>query len=406
VDYVPWPENGCSLAEARRRAGGRRSFAQSLLLANDCVIAEPDQSESRDFLDHLRGGRFIASARHGESSTGRQLITAAQWKSVERVDWQSSSAADGRPGEHAFFDIRVYPCLLAPCRIDLLAGWTLAEAFSRTVLGDPEVVALGREAVRVSPVFEAVFVKGHCQTRVGYKEWPLAFERWPMASTVHPDPAKRSKLDAAREPDPLEVVVATEAIKNRYCALISVLRRGELECCGLAARQGDPDIVPRSIWSHPNFYLDAGNGDVLQDDQKSAVRYHILMKRWFGVVLHKPDPKAHAFDAMFHGKPIARDELPLASSEPEKTPVRQSKAKANVDTKASSYNACVVWLRTDISKNPNKRISKAKLWAEAQQRWPRTLSHRMFLDARAEAIRSVAGASAWAAAGRTRNRST
>lgn len=330
------------------------------------------------------------------------MVTGAQWQSVNRVNWQSSSAVDGGAEGRAFFDIHVYPCLLAPCRIDLLAGWTLAEAFSRTVLGDPEVVALGREAVRVSPAFEAVFIKGHCQTTLRYKEWPLAFERWPMASTVHPDSARRSKFDAAREPDPLEVVIATEALKHRYCALISVLRRGELECRGLAARQGDPNIVPRSIWSHPNFYCDASNGDVLQDDQESVARYHILMKRWFGVVLHKPDPKVHAFDAIFHGKPIARDELPPTASESQKTPAQRSKTQANVETKANSYNDCVAWLKTVISKNPNKRTSKAVLWAEAHRQWPGTLSRRMFEDARTEAIRSTFGASAWAAAGRPR----
>jgi hypothetical protein len=400
VDYVPWPENGCSLAEARRRAVGRGHFAQSIPLAKECT--EPNQSESRDFLDHLRNGRLIASACPSESSTGRQLITAAQWQSVERVDWQSSSAVDGRPAGHAFFDIRVYPCLLAPCRIDLLAGWTLAEAFSRTVLGDPEVGALGREAVRASPPFEAVFVKGHCQTRTHCKEWPLAFERWPMASTVHPDPAKRSKFDCASQPDALEAVIATEAMKHRYCALISVLRRGELECRGLAAEPGDPDIVPRSIWSHRNFYLDAGSGDVLQDHRESVARYHILTRRWFGVVLHKPDSNAQAFAAMFHGKPSLHDGLLSATPTPQEAAIKQSRAVGRVETKLGARKACESWLIKMMEGSKDKRLySIEELWLEAQSKWPGILSERQFLAARSDAIR-VTNAFAWGAAGAPR----
>ena len=100
------------------------------------------------------------------------------------------------------------------------------------MLGDPEVATLGREAVRLSPEFEAVFVRGRCHVH-GLEEWPLAFERWVMVSTMHPEAAKRSVYDGPGEPDPLEVVIAAEALKHRYRALILMLRRGELEGRGL-----------------------------------------------------------------------------------------------------------------------------------------------------------------------------
>lgn len=283
----------------------------------------------------------------------------------------------------------------------MLAGLPLAEAFEKLVLGDPEVACLGRQAIQMSNKFEAVFLRGRCFVH-GCEEWPLAVDRWCMISEVHPDPAKRSKFDIPYESDPLEVVVAADALRHRYRALISILRLGSIEGRGLPGIPGYPLAVPRSIWSHEDFFLDAHNGDILKDNPSSTERYDRFVKGWIGVVLELADPSKHKFGKLFHGKPIVYDELPPASPEPEKASVQQSKAQANVEIKASSYTACVAWLKTVISKSPNERLSKAKLWAEAQRQWPDTLSRRKFEDARVEAIRSTCGASAWAAAGRPR----
>ena len=401
VDYVLWPETGCSLAEARERTADRELFSQSAEASKGNVRTETKPVEERinaDCLDHLKGGRLIAYGRPGGSTAGRQLITTAQWKSFTSIGWQDSSATDC---ELRTFDICVYPPLLAPCHIDLLAGSALADAFMQLVLNEPEVASLGREAVRRSPEFEAVFIRGHCQLARHHAQWPLTFERWPMASTVHPDPTKRSKSDFAREPNPLEVVIATEALKHRYGALISILRRGDLEGRGLTERSGDLDVIPRSIWSHLNFYLDGCGGDILQDGQKSVCRYHILVRRWSGVVLHRPDPSAHVFRAMFHGKPPVYDQSLSPPQEPQQAPPSQSKAVARVETKTTSFHACEAWLKAIISKSPNQRThSNEELWAQAEKKWPQTLSHRKFDEARAAAISSTPGASAWAVGGR------
>jgi hypothetical protein len=153
--------------------------------------------------------------RPGSPNTGLQLISAGHWKVLTSIEWQGLAAADDRLGGSTFFDVRVYPPLLAPCHLDLLAGLTLLEAFKQLLLGDAEVASLGRAAVRLSPDFEAVFVEGGCQPH-GIREWPVAFERWVMVSTVHPDPAKRSIYDVPGSPDPIEVVIAAEALKHRY----------------------------------------------------------------------------------------------------------------------------------------------------------------------------------------------
>jgi hypothetical protein len=352
-------------------------------------------------LDHLKCGRLIAYGRQGSPNADLQLIGAAQWNTITDVEWQSSSAADDRLTRATYLDIRVYPPLLAPCRIDLLAGRTLAEAFEQVVLVDPEVATLGREAVRLSPEFEAVFVRGRCHVH-GLEEWPLAFERWVMVSTVHPEAAKRSVYDGPRKPDPLEVVIAAEALKHRYRALISMLRRGELEGRGLPTTAGHSDAILRSIWSHEEFYFYASTGDVLQDNPESTGRHDRLTRRWIGVVLQRAnsaDSRMHPLGSMFHGKPPVRDELLSTTSVPQAAPIRQSKAVARMETTAASLKACQAWLEGIMAESRDQRtLSNKELWARAQKRWPSTLSERQFLAARSAAIRSTK-AFAWGAGG-------
>ena len=277
------------------------------------------------------------------------------------------------------------------------------EAFKQLVLGDAEVAPLGRKAVQLSPDFAAAFVNGRCEIH-GVEEWPLAFDRWVMLSTVHPDPAKQSIYDGPGDPDPIEVVIAAEALKHRYRALISMLQRGELEGRGLPAAPGYPDVIPRSIWSHEEFHFDARTGDVFQDNPESTGRYDRLIRRWIGVMLQRPnlpDRPTQLAGMMFHGKPPVHDRLLSNPLEPQQSQPPPSKAVARVETKTTSFHACVAWLKEIISMSPNQRTrSNDELWAEAEQKWPKTLSYRKFSDARAAAIGSTPGASSWAVGGR------
>jgi hypothetical protein len=399
MDYEPWPETGCSLAEARQRTADCVLNSQ-LQEANDRNLLTIEERIEAACLDHLKCARLIAYGRQGSPNADLQLISAAQWNTLNNVEWQSSSAADDRVPRIALFDIRVYPPLLAPRQIDLLAGRTLAEAFEQVVLGDPEVATLGRAAVRLSPEFEAVFVRGRCHVH-GFKEWPLAFERWVMVSTVHPEAAKRSVYDRPDKPDPLEVVIAAEALKHRYCALISMLRRGELEGRGLPAMAGHSEAILRSIWSHEEFYFDAGTGNVLQDNRESTGRHDRLTTRWIGVVLQRSnsaDFRMHPPGTMFHGKPPVHDELlSTTTSVSQAAPIR--KGVARVETTAASLKACQAWLEGIMADCRDQRaLSKKDLWAWARKRWPGTLSERQFLAARSAAIHSTK-AFAWGVGG-------
>lgn len=233
----------------------------------------------------------------------------------------------------------------------------------------------------------------------GFEEWPLATDRWSMIGTVHPDPTIRSKFDPGGDPDPLEVVIAAEALIHRYCTLVSMLSRGDVEGWGVSATDGHLVLIPRSIWSHEDFYFMASKGDVLQENAQSTGRHDRLTQRWLAVVLQKPEPSTRRFREMFHGKPMANDELRSLTMELPQISNPVSKAIARVETKVTSLKACEAWLIEIIGKSPNERLfGRDDLWAQAQKKWPDTLSRRQFLAAREAAIRQT-GAVAWAASG-------
>lgn len=394
MDYVPWPESGCPFAEALLRIAEskpERPFAQA-----DCSHYI-DISEAN--IDDLKNGQLVAYGCKDGSNTPPELIVGSKWIELTSAEWQSL-ATDNRLERYALSNLRFYPALLAPCRVELLAGRTLAEAFSQVVLNDPEVRKLGREALRLSPQYEAVFVRGRCQIQ-GFAEWPLAFDRWVMVSTIHPDEDKRSIYDSPGEPDCLEVVVAAEALKHRYKVLISILREGAIEGVGFAPEAGHSERILRSIWTHEEFSLDAATGDVLQDNERSTSRYDRLLRRWIGVVLQQPSlnmPRAYEGARMFHGKPLISVGLPSTTSEPRES-AQKSKSAARFEAKASSRKACEAWLVDVFTKSKDRRLySRQELWKQAQSKWPGSLSMRQFLAARDEAIRST-GASVWGSPG-------
>jgi hypothetical protein len=401
VDYEPWPEAGCSLAEAARRTAS--SASNRLVQESDTrktQIKAIEEGIEKTVIDHLKNGRLVAYGRLGSPDAEAQLVSVAQWNLLTRIEWQSSAAADDQ-AQIEFLDMRVYPPLLAPCYLDLLAGRSLAEAFQEFLLDDPEVAALGRDAVRLLPEFEAVIVRGRCQVH-GFEEWPLAYEQSVMVSTVHPDPAKRSIYDGPGEPDPIEVVTAAEALKHRYRAFISILRRGELEASGIPATSGHPDVILRSVWSSPEFSLVARNGSVAQDNPQSTGRYDRLTSRWICVLLQRStsvNSPVRDLGVKFHSKPSTHHELLSDSPTPEADPIPKSKSVARVESKSSSRKACAAWLTDMFAENKDERLySRKELWAWAQEKWPGSLSKRQFLAVRDDAIRAT-GASIWGAAG-------
>ncbi len=299
MEYSPWPENGCALAEARDRTSDRlvwtywrdrddrpKPHREASREGTPPLARNDEDGTEAEFRQRMMSSRLVAYGRPGHPDAAPRLISRDIWLTLPKVDWEGSSIGEDRRAGNVFFTVRVFPALLAPCRLDLLDRCPLSDAFKKFILEDPEVAALAAVAVRLSPEFERVFIRGRCHVH-GVEEWPVAYERWCTIGTVHPDPAKRSKFDVPRNPDPIEVIIAADALTHRYRTLISMLRRGELQGYGLAVSPAHPCEILHSIWSHEEFHLDAASGDVLQVNPKSRGRHDYLTKRWIGVVLQR-----------------------------------------------------------------------------------------------------------------------
>lgn len=337
MDYVAWPKTGCSLGEARQRVADRVAWNERLeriaelrthsvagALRNGAAAASENQTsdptgalgdvEARieaKFRSQLADRQLVAYGRCGHPKAPAQVIGAGDWPTLTRIDWEQSCAREDRPEGRSFVDVWVFPALHAPCRVDLIADQALSEAFKTFVLQDPEVSALAHVAVRLAPESARVFVHGRCHLH-GVAEWPTSVGLIPIIDTVHPDPIKRWIYSAGRNPDPLEVIIAAEALVDRFCALNGLLRSGELEARGLPQTPGHPATIPRSVWYHPGYYFNV-DGDVLQwNEQPKDLPLDRLTRRWSAVVLKRGKPSGSAIEVVsssvpFHVKPPAHD---------------------------------------------------------------------------------------------------
>jgi hypothetical protein len=311
VEYAAWPENGCCLAEARQRTAdravwklwhdslgdigryqsGQRKDARSGDRKDpEFTVRKLEARIEADFRKQMTTRRLVAYGRPGHPDAASKLISRDIWLTLPRIDWESSSIGEDRRAGNVFFGVRAFPALLAPCRLELIEGRPLSNTFKQLVLEDPEVAALAKRAISLSPEFERAFVYGHCYVH-GIKEWPVAFEGRGLIGAVHPDPDKRGPFGGgSQKSDPIEVVIAADALLHRYSALIGMLRRGELEAQGLPVTSRDSGKILHSIWSHRDFHINV-DGDVFQINQESENPPHDLFKRrWIGVVLQRRSP--------------------------------------------------------------------------------------------------------------------
>jgi hypothetical protein len=391
-EYVPWPNDGCNLGAAVSR----------LAAGVSCNIESAKQSCRR----HLLCGDLIAYGRttHLEEKALR-LIKPASWSSL-RIDWRQTKVFKSDGAEIS--NIRIFPPLIAPCRVEMLDQMPIAEAFRRFALKDPEVEALAAVALPAAPKWKRFFGEGRSSDAAG-DDWPVDPDRWEFAKPVHPNREKQCVFERGDNPDQLELVIAVEALKQRYRSLMSLLQTGEMTARGIPARAGFSEQIVRSVWSHEAFHLRVSTGDVLQDNEQSVDKFDRTLKSWIGVVLCKHANAAAKTDwegqnvssarPLFHVNYTVSD-VSLSGT---MSPVEVAKqTKGRIDTVTTSYRECVNWLAQLMGNSPNARTATIdKLWHQAKLRWPGTLSRRGFESARNEAIKA-SGAHAWTAAGRSR----
>jgi hypothetical protein len=356
---------GWSLAEAIKR-----------------TISSKNSDDSQLWAMVERGELAAFGRRHVQSN--HEWISAATCTSLISRDLKTSSASGKNAKDQRFLDILIYPVLHAPNAIDFLDNKSLKDAFWEFVLHDPEVLFLGNKAIKADPDLTQVYREGRRQRGAGW-EWPFEFFQGELAGGR----SKESPIGFLADPLPQEVQLAADTVCDRYSALLALLRQKKLEAVGDSSRSRGTNLILSSIWSHPSYYFDAMNGDVLQKNENPTGWHDIWLKRWRAVMLQAP----------FHVEPLKSDGLRSTTADRQQALKRSTKTNYRVETTGASLKACQAWLAEIMKASPHKKTeTKQNLWKKAQEKWPGTLSERKFLAARTEAI-DITGATAWRTAG-------
>lgn len=302
-------------------------WTDAVTLTEACDRCGLDEA-GRELVSLVQAGRLILYGRAGTSEQ-----RSALYGQLELVDPGSSSAiVKGK----RYSDVVAAPALRSVCRVDRVAGRSLSEVFREYVFGDPEVIALSLEAMRLKPVLKNVFVDGW-HTPFGVREWPVDLDYCILGGLE-----RLEAIGFLSDPEPTAVVDAIDALKDRYVALLNMLRQDEIEAYGLAIRSGDPHVLMRSIWAHREFEIDPLNGDVYSNNPDCQnPRYDRLIKRWTAVMFRRTDrgglpvaPIAHDVitqDAFHvnsteyaHLRPSGKSESDLQRSSEKNTAQRES----------------------------------------------------------------------------------
>lgn len=292
----------------------------------------------------------------------------------------ASSAWEGQSGSGIeIFNVRIFPVLRAPNAANYLNGLSLADAFRRYVLDDPEVVALGKRVVKTTKRHAHVF-------RDGMFPGPLAEFHWPLDATA--ESLEFSFVPESTSvdhwpPTPSAMISAVSAaLADRIQGLRNVLASGSICGFGAFAQTGVEGLIGRLQWRRPGISIDVSRGDLCE------VQDHRAVPKWTGVSLRLPDA------------PLPPNQ-PHNGTAPKAAEIPRQ-AKAQVQTKENCRLECVAWLTEIMSASREYRTqSKKKLWAEAEQKWPTKFGWRAFETAWADAV-IKAKAPAWSAAGRPR----
>ncbi len=340
--------------------------------------SDPDQS-----VDHERAkatGQNIAMWRSladgtlvvtgsFESATAPPVPIDPQIFQALNGPGQTSSALEGQFGSGIkIFNIRVVPVLRAPNAASYLNGLSLANAFRRYVLDDPEVVALGKRVVKTTKRHADAFRDGMFPGPLGDFHWPLDATAESIEYSFAP---QSPSVDWLPTP-PAMISAVSAALADRIQGLRNVLASGSI-CAFGTSQTGVEGPIGRLQWLRSGISIDVTNGDLCDGQDHRAV------PKWTGLSLRLPDA-ALPSNQPHNGTTPKAAEIP-------------PQARTQIQTKEKCRLECVAWLEGMMSNPEIVPRSIDDLWAEAQLKWPNKLSNRAFLKARDDAI---ANKQAWA----------
>jgi hypothetical protein len=361
IDAVTDSTPGWTLAEAIERAS----------VPDDSTEKASELSQQKIALwERLSIGELVAT---GSFDTPAASPVAIDPQKFPTLEWHGSpSTLVGVAGSDVqVFNVRVFPILRAPNAASYLNGLSLAEAFRRYVIEDPEVSALAKCVLKIGASHSPVFLEGQAPGPFVDFHWSLdatssaiAFRFVASPLVIIGDPL----------PTPSEAISAvSEVLADRIGALRDVLAGGKVVAFGTAMQTGIEGPIGRLQWIRSGISIDVSRGDLCDGQDHRAV------PKWTGLSLRLPDASLSPNQSQ-NGPPLKIVEVPR-------------KAKAQIPTKEKCRVDCVAWLETMMSNPEIVPRSIDDLWAEAQLKWPNKLSKRAFLKARDDAI---ANKQAWA----------
>lgn len=335
-------------------------------------------------LDHLANGGLLAWGCLGNLGQKSTPLSPSTWAGKIKL---ATSLTLGKPQavgpEDNIFNLRIFPVLLAPNVVEHLGNFSLKDAFCRYVIGDPEVQHLGSIASAKVPHLLDLYRKGMCYS--GHY-WPLSTEN--LLLIGEPDPVGHYfGYYPTTESDLAQVV-----LRNRYEAMLNLLRSRRLTAEGDPTRPNDPQTIRSTIWESPSFYFDNRTGDVLEDRDwgdeeiqtfRSDDRREHYVLRWRAVLL--------------------RPATELVKQGGEDNPRLGTASKNRKMTPTEKFECCFEYVKAEMKLSPTLRPKIKKLiWRDAREHCNANISWPMFKDAWARAKGAVpAAASAWEKAGRS-----
>jgi hypothetical protein len=233
------------------------------------------------------------------------------------LDWHGSPSTTlvGVAGSDVqVFNVRVFPILRAPNAASYLNGLSLAEAFRKFVINDPEVVALAKRLLKAESRHSAVFHEGQVPGPFVSFHWPIDATASALEFRFVDSPGG---IIGGPLPTPSAAISAvSEVLADRIAALRDILAGGKVVAFGTFVLSGIEGPIGRLQWIRSGISIDASGGDLCESQDHRAV------PKWTGLSLRLPNA-------------LLLSNQPQSSPAPKIADVRP-KAKAQIQTKEKS----------------------------------------------------------------------
>jgi hypothetical protein len=232
------------------------------------------------FRELLIDEKITAYGSRGGPSETPTSINAAGWRHLVWPKLQNSTVRERLGAKTKIFNVRVFPILQSTRALMLLNSLSLADAFRRYVLEDPEVVTLGKRVIARCG-YRDIFENGRAPgPYIDNFHWSFGLNANELAASFV---RKLSFWEKSKFPQPpSEVLRASVALADRCQALQRLLGVGQIAAVGTFVQTGMAIHVHRTQWQRRGMTVEIRNGDLCEPEN------HRPVVRWSGIMLELP----------------------------------------------------------------------------------------------------------------------